>query len=265
MRILSDLWGSLKAGEYYHDILTRPNKQGWSYIIVLLLVAALVLAIVTGIKVNGALSRLEEFYLFHNKVVEFVNGEIINMPVNHKSLTFDNVAIEVDRAYTDIGSLPDDLTQTSGMTLYIGSKSCFIISDRFPREIPYPATYTQKLDTTYIGDLKSKIVMTSYIAGFIFWFIVKFIESLFYIAVIIAPILLFKFRRMGLTYGEGFKIGLYLSTYLILLSTILMALGITYLWIHLLFILMYLVVIGGLVNINLVHSKRQLYANPDPE
>jgi hypothetical protein len=265
MSILSDFAGSLQAGPFYRDILARPTKKGWTYLIVLLLFAALILAISSGIKISGIFTKLETFYLSHNKVVEFVNGEIVNMPVTHKTLTYEDLTIEVDRAYTGVDSLPQAITEQAGTTLLIGPKSCFIVTERLPREIPYPATYTHKIDAAYIGDLKSKIVIASYIAGYVFWFIVKLIESLLYISLIIAPILLFKFRRVGLTYGEGFKVGLYLITYQLVLSTILMVLGITYIWIHLLFILMYLVIIGGLVNIDLSHSKRQLYATPDSE
>ena len=52
-----------------------------------------------------------------------------------------------------------------------------------------------------------------FIGSFIVWLLVKFIESYLYILIIIAPILLFKFRRMGLTYGEGLKVGIYLVSF----------------------------------------------------
>jgi hypothetical protein len=263
--IISDFWGSIRAGDFYHDILVRPVKKAWLYFIVLIIISAIILALYSGFNISGLLAELEDFYLSHNKVVEFVNGEIVNMPHSHKSLRYDNLIIEVDRSYIGTDSLPADSWPGDSSALFIGPKSCFLIRTSIVREIPYPATFTQKLDSAYLDSLKTKITIASFLGGFIGWLIIKFIEGMLYIALIIAPILLFKFRRMGLTYTEGFKTGLYLITYQIVLSTLLLVIGFTQIWFHLLFILFYIILIGGFVNIDLTHSKRQLYGNATTE
>ncbi len=263
MSIFTDLRGSITAGKFYHDILTRPSKSGWKLYIFLVILAALILSVYWGINVNSYAQDIILFYQGIGEEVVFENGKIANMPLSHKEFKFNDITIHADRKYTEIDSLAEDLAETTQPAIFIGPEAAYIVTRDNPTEIPYPADFSETVNLEYLQKTKTMVVVTAFVGGFIVWLLIKFIESMLYILLIIAPILLFKFRRLGLTYGEGIKISLYLVTYQIIISTILMLLGIAFIWVHLLFIILYIFVIGAYINIDLTHSKRQLYRTSD--
>ena len=259
MGIFNDLWGSITAGEFYHDILLRPAKKGWALYVFLIAICALALTLYWGIQINSVADDAEAFFAGIDRSVKFENGEIINMPASHKEYEFKGYYIHVDRKYVDEQIVMNDLLQLESAALFIGPKAAFIIRQGTIQAIDYPSDFTQTIDLDYVRRVKSMLVVGAFIGGFIIWLVVKFIESMLYILIIIAPILLFKFRRMGLTYGEGIRAAMYLVTFQIIISTLLLLLSIAHIWIHLVFIAFYIFFIGGFININLAHSKRQLY------
>ena len=259
MSVFADLGGSLTAGKFYHDILSRPAKKGWTLYLTLVISVAAILAIYWGVRLNSYAGEVVAFFTELDRPIEFSNGEIINMPQSHKEFYFKDLTIHVDSKYKSESDVNEDTAGVSLPAVFIGPNTAFLFTTDYPQAINYPLSFTDTIDLSYIKKAKKTAVISSIIGGFIAWILIKFIESMVYILIIIAPILLFKFRRMGLTYGEAFKVGLFLISYQIIISTILMLFGLAYFWLPLLIIAFYVFFIGGFVNLDLTHSKRKLF------
>ncbi len=259
MSVFTDLLGSITAGKFYHDILTRPAKTGWMLYLLLITCSAIVLTVYWGVKANSYADEAVEFFAGLDAEIVFEKGIITNMPLSHKEYYFKDLTIYVDSKYVDLQSTEEDMENAEKPVVFIGAKAAYLTSTERAEEIAYPPAFSETIDLDYLKKTKSILIAGAFFGGFLVWLLIKFIESMAYIALIITPILLFKFRRRGLTYPEGFGVGLYLATFQIILSTILLLVGFAYIWVHLIFILLYVFFIGAYVNIDLSHSNRQLY------
>lgn len=265
MSVFTDFWGSITVGKYYYNVLTYPAKNGWRLYIFLIILMAVALSVYWGIKINTVTNEVIAFYLDINREVVFENGEIANMPYTHKEFHFKELTIHVDRKYTGLSNLIDDFNEDNLPVLFVGPRAAYIATKGEPKEINYPPTFSNTINREYLKQAKTVVVLSAFIGGFIVWLLIKFFESMAYVLLIIAPILLFKFRRMGLTYNEGVKVGLYLVSFQIVISSVLLLAGLAYIWIHLVFIALYVFFIGAYVNIDLSHSKRQLFKTGNPQ
>lgn len=265
MTVFTNLRGSITAGKFYHDILLRPAKCGWTLYLLLIVLVTIVLSVYWGIRINSYANEAVNFFAEIDAEINFDNGKINNMPIAPKEFYFNELIILVDNKYIDLNSIGDDLDMVELPAIFIGPGAAYIATQDVAKEIQYPPTFSDTIDLEYVKRAKSMIVAGAFIGGLIAWFLIKFCESMAYILLIIAPILLFKFRRMGLNYVEAVKVGLYLVSFQILLSAILMISGLAFIWVHLLFVAFYIFFIGAYVNINLSHSKRKLFKTKDSQ
>jgi hypothetical protein len=183
------------------------------------------------------------------KGIEIEAGRIVNMPRSHKELRFGHWLIHVDTFYTDEQAIAGDAEYARPPVMFVGPTSAFIIFNRQPIAFNYPESFSGKIDIELLRRYAKYVIIVSFAGGLVISFIFYFIVGLLYITLIISPILLFKFRRSGLGYGEAFKMGLYLGTLVLVLSTLLTLIGLTVPWSYLWYILLYVIYIGALVNI----------------
>jgi hypothetical protein len=250
LNFFKDLKGAIVGGEFYHHILKRPAKKAWTYYLILVSILAIIVAIFWSVKLNNFIDRKIAFFTEKIKKVEFVDGKIVNMPLSHKVLQYENWTIYVDTLFVDEESVNGAIDSEHLPALFVGPKASFIATSDKVRAIPYPATFSKTIDAQYLADSKSTFKIAISICCLIGAFLYKFIIALVYSLLIITPMILFKFRRQGMKFGSGFKVALYLSSFQLIVSTILDLAQISFAWSFIVYILFYLFYIGGFVNID---------------
>ncbi|RKX18201.1 MAG: hypothetical protein DRP26_05640 [Candidatus Zixiibacteriota bacterium] len=250
MGFIQDIKGCITAGGFYHDLLTRPIKQGWSYLLKLIIVASLIMAIFWVMKFINFYNDAVDFFAEKIKKVELVSGEITNIPLSHHRLLFKDRVIHVDRSYVDTQSIQEDLENDPEAELFVGPRKFFSVRNGEIMEFNYPSSYNISLDTDKLLRAKSYLFPITTLAFFMGIFVYRFIVALLYVILIITPIVLFKFRRTGLSFKRSFQVGLYLVSLQIMITTILVIINIHIPWSFLWFILFYFIYIGGFVNID---------------
>jgi len=246
-----DLRGAIIGGDFYHHILKRPVKKAWAYYMILVFILAIIVAIFWSVKINGYINQGIAFFNEKIKKVEFVDGNIINMPLSHKELQYKNWTIYVDTLYLNEKSVSGAIDLERLPAAFVGPTTSFIATNGEIRAIPYPATFSQTIDIEYLTDNKSTFALAVSICCLIGAVLYKFIIALLYAILVITPIVLFKFRRQGMTFGSGFKVALYLTSFQLIASTILDLAQVNFSWSFIVYILFYLFYIGGSVNIDL--------------
>ncbi|MCP4582556.1 MAG: DUF1189 domain-containing protein [candidate division Zixibacteria bacterium] len=229
-------------------------RKAWAFYLILAAIPAIPIAIVWGTLLTSQISDFFEFFEENIKSVEFVNGEIVNMPQSHHELQYKTWIIHVDTSYTDEESIRDDLESGSLPMLFIGSQRAFIIADETSKSVKafsYPLTFSEIVDLEYFANQRTLFLFIVFGGGLLAAFAFNFIVGLIYALLVINPILLFKFRRMKLAFSAGFKASLYLVSFQILASSILFLLSINISWSFLLYIAFYIFYVGGFVNLDL--------------
>lgn len=250
MGFVQDVKGSITAGGFYHDLLTRPIKQGWRYFFKLITIASLITAVFWSVKFINFYNDAVDFFTEKIKKVELVSGEITNMPLSHHRLLFKNRVIHVDTSYIDTQSIQEDLENDPEAELFVGPRKFFSVRNGEIMGFDYPSTYNISIDPDKLQSAKTYLFPTTTLAFFAGIFINRSIIALLYIILIITPVVLFKFRRMGLSFKGGFQVGLYLASLQIVIATILVLISVHIPWGFLWFILFYFVYIGAFVNID---------------
>ena len=257
MRFFKDLWGSLTAGAFYRDISSKSSKQAWGYYLLLLVLIAVIMCLFYGIKSTIMVRQGLEFFAANvKKGVEIDAGRIVNMPRSHKELRFDSWQIYIDTFYTDENAIAGDAEYARPPALFVGPRKAFVMIKRQLVDIDYPESFSGKIDIDLLHRYAKYAIILSFAGGLLLTFILDFIIGLLYITLIISPILLFKFRRLALSYGEAFKAGFYIITLQLVLSTFLMVFGLTVPWSYLWYILLYVLYIGAFVNIETTRQLR---------
>ncbi len=257
---MKDLFRAVTTVKYYHNILKRPLKRAWAHFILLITVIAFFTAIFGAVKIVSLYNEALAFFAENVNSVEFINGEIVTMPVLPEKLQFKNWVIHVDKVYLDKESALKDLDPDRPPTIFIGPGMLVIAADYRPFAINYPDSYSDVHNVESLKRFKIYIIILSFLAGLLGMFIYKLITGLLYIFLIITPITLFKFRRMGLAYKGGLKAGFYLVSFQLIISTILLLTGVHIPWSFLLYILFYIVYIGAFVNIDVSSNLRRIKA-----
>jgi len=198
------------------------------------------------------------FFVENVKNIEFENGKIVSMPVLPKELRFRNWIIHVNSLYLDKESALKDLDPNCLPALFVGPRMMVIVYDYRPVAISYPKNYSAVHNIETLEGYKIYITILSFLAGLLGMFVYRLITGLLYIFLIITPITLFKFRRRGLAYKGGLKAGLYLVSFQLIISTVLMLMGIYMIWSFLLYILFYIIYIGAFVNIDVSSNLRRI-------
>jgi hypothetical protein len=242
-------------------------RKAWAFYLFLILILTVITAIYGAILFAGIQSKAHAFFSDKIKKVEFVDGRIVNMPISHKELQFGNWTIYVDRLYLDQDSIQKDIKEDHIPALFVGPAEAFIVTGKslivsayplgYQIAFDYPSNFHMVVNQELLGRYKTLSILLFVAATFIVFFIYKFIVGLIYVLVIIAPIVLYKFRRMGLTYGAGVLTGLYLVSIQLIVSTLLLLVGVFLPWFFLIFILFYILYIGALVNIDVSRKVRQ--------
>jgi len=250
MDFIQDVKGSITAGRFYHDLLTRPIKQGWCYFFKLITIASLITAVFWSLKIFNYYNEAVEFFDEKIKKVEFASGEITNMPISHHRLLFRDKVIHVDKSYIDRQSIQEDLENDPQADLFVGPRKAFFVKNSDIMGFDYPSSYNASFDTDKLQSMKTYLFPAAALAFWAGFIIYRSIIALLYIILVITPIVLFKFRRMGLPFRGGFQVGLYLASLQVVIATILTLLSIHIPWGFLWFILFYIIYIGALVNID---------------
>jgi hypothetical protein len=232
-------------------------KKAWAFYLLLICAIALVAAIYGTIRFTVFYGEAIAFFDDKIKTVEFSNGQIINMPISHKELQFKNWTIFVDTIYVDEDSIQNDLDKNRTPALFIGPKITFIVRGETPIAIDYPQSFSSIIDTDLLTRYRLYLIGGIFLFFLIGIFIYKFIVGFIYVSLVIAPVVLFKFRRMGLAYRGAFQAGLYLISIQLLVSIILLLAEIYLPWSFLWFILFYIFYIGACVNIDISKSRRR--------
>ena len=224
-------------------------------------ILAIPIALNWGVGIIGFFNESVDFFNREIKLVEFSNGQIVNMPLSHKELLFRDWTIHVDTLYTDIESIQPDLDLTRLPAVFVGAKLAVLVTktESEPRLITYPPAFSELIDGDYLENLKTTAGIVVYVACLVTSFLYKALSGLLYMAIIIAPIVLFKFRRIGINYGDAFKAALYLVSLQLIISTVLSLLNIERYWFFLFYILLYIFFIGGRVNLDLTGSDKLHY------
>ena len=212
---------------------------------------SLIAAAYVYIKVASLYKESVVFFKDNIETVEFSNGRIINMPITHKTIDFRDWTIHIDKKYISKDSLNNEISSDTSLSIFIGPETAYIILMGKKTAIDYPDSFSGVVDIEKIHSYWSYISGGLIISTVVGFFIYKFAVGLFYILVIIAPIIIFKFRRMGLAYSGCFKAGLYLVFFQLIVSTVLFIAKIYILWDILLYILFYIFYIGAFVNIDI--------------
>jgi len=247
---LKDLQGAIFGGEFYHHILKRSAGKAWAYYMILISILAVVVAIFWSVTIIGFVNKGIAFFNERIKKVEFVDGKILNMPLSHKELQYDNWTIYVDTLFVNEEVVRGAISPEHTPALFVGPAMSFLVTSDKTRAIPYPATFSQTFDGEYFAENKFTFTIVILVGSLIIAFLYKFIVSLLYAILVITPIMLFKFRRQRMTFGSGFKVALYLASFQLIASTILDLAQISFSWSFIIYILFYLFYIGGFVNID---------------
>ena len=250
-------------------MLKRPVKHAWAFFLILVLITGAALGISKSFMLLAQVDKGVQFFQDNIKKVVFENGEIKNMPLTRKELHFDEWTIIVDSSFTSEAFAAqtltvDDTTVIGTPALCVGPKQAYLFSGGTERTIDYPITYSKVIDTEYLKETVSSLRYLVFIVVIIGAFIYKFIIGMLYVLLVITPIVIFKFRRIGIRFGDGLQAALYLVSIQLLVSTILMLLQINLPWSFLIFILFYIFYIGALVNIDLSYSKRNPATSEKP-
>lgn len=256
MGFIQDVAGSITAGRFYRDLLTRPIKQGWYYFFKLITIISLITAVFWSIRIFNYYNDAIEFFAKEIKKVEFTSGEITNMPLSHHRLLFRDKVIHVDKSYIDKQSLQENLENDPQADLFVGPGKAFFVRNSEIMEFNYPSSYKASFDTDKLRNMRTYLFPAVALATWAGFFIYRLITALLYIILVITPIVLFKFRRMGLSFKGGFQVGLYLASLQVVIATILMLLSIHIPWGFLWFILFYVIYIGALVNVDVSKGSK---------
>lgn len=251
MGFFDDLRGAIFAGEFYHHILQRSGKNAWAFFMVLTAILAVIVAIFWSMQINAALSDGIAFFDEKIKNVEFVDGKIVNMPSFHEAIQYKNWTFYFDTLYVNEESFSGAVNPGQMPALFVGPTTSFIAQDNKIRAIPYPATFSQTIDSEYLSNNKSTFIIAVSIVCLIGAFLYKFISALLYIFLVITPVVLFKYRRMRMNFSSGFKTALYLAGFQLIASTMLDLAQISLPWSFIIYIMFYLFYIGAYVNIDL--------------
>jgi len=232
-------------------------KKAWAFYSILVVILAIPVGFSWGQQITGSLNDWLDFFAENIEVVEFKEGEIVNMPISHQELYFKDWTFHVDRNYTDYESIVNEISEDQRPLVFIGPRQAHIITYNEPRTINYPPTFTDTIDAAYFSDSKSFYPIVIYGGGLLAAFIYIYIVGLLYVFVIITPIVLFKFRRMRLKFAGGLKAALYLASFQVLAFSVLLFLSANIPWSFLFFIAFYILYIGGFVNIDLSGYQSQ--------
>jgi len=257
MSFFRSIWGSLAAGDFYREVSMRPLKQAWGYYLRLLGLIAVIMCLFYGIKFTIMAEQGLEFFSENIKSgIAIESGRIVNMPRSHKELKFSGWLIHIDTFYVNQESIAGDAEYARRPVLFVGPRKAFVVFERQPIGFNYPETFSGEIDIDLLSRYSKYAIILAFVGGLVLTFIINFIIGLLYIALIIAPILLFKFRRLGLAYGEAFKAGLYAITLQLVLSTLLTLVGLDIPWSYLWYILLYVIYTGVFVNIEPARKAR---------
>ena len=256
LRFFHELGRVVTSVGFYRDILKRPIKEAWGFYFILLCLASLINSIFIAIPLISIINEAGDFFSENIIIVEFVDGRVENFPITHKELHFKQWTIHIDSSYINEESVGKDIDEDQFPILFIGPQIAVIISDQTPVSISYPSNFNSVIDTEKLESYKTYLIVLMNVVLIAGLFLFKLITSMLYMVLLITPVVLFKFRRMGLAYRVGFHASLYLISFQIIISSLLMIAGIMALWSFLLFILFYFIYIGAFVNIDVSGSER---------
>lgn len=257
MNFFADFMGSIAGGEFYRQVLKRPIKSAWVFYCILVLITGLVIGLVWGYSLLSYMNEAFRFFKDNVKEVVFESGEIKNMPPSRLELHFRDWIILFDTLYTSEKPARNDIQNDKLPVLCIGPRQAFIFTKEGSRVINYPTTYTKVINDEYLDDIKPTLRFAIFALAIVSAVLYRAIVGLLYVLIIITPIVIFKFRRMGMAFGDGFKTALYLVSFQIVFSSLLLILNLNLPWAFLIIIFFYIFYIGALVNIDLSYSDHQ--------
>ena len=251
MSFLDDLKGSIIGGGHLNQLLARPFGKAWLYFFILLIIVSFLVALPKAVNVHSAYVEAAGFLAENFDSVVIVNGQIANMPSNRIDRGFKKWSISIDTSFTDSAAAAADTVDIGSgkLRVFIGPKAAFAIDQGHPTAFFYPTSFSSVVKTDKMLQIKSYLLPVIIIALFAAFYIVYVFSGLFYVLVI-ALIIVFKFRSIGLQYKTGFHAGLYLVTIQLLISMFLGIPGVTLPYGFLWYIIFYIIYISLFVNIS---------------
>lgn len=230
----SDLGGSLAGRDFYGKALSYSAARCWRFMLTLLFIISLI----------HTIHYLEFIAKYHQKVVDlfevnnykavFEEGVITNTPANPRFITFEGdtmIVWEWIREWSDADSLKE---LHPDISVYIGPKGIFRPGGPSPYYRGYPDDLTLTIDADYLRQLKMSYSWIVFLFLFVMLFIVSFFWSAVVILIFISPVLAIKFSKIGLKFGGIWKLGMFLVSYHLILLTVitLYNINIPYLWVY---------------------------------
>jgi hypothetical protein len=245
----SDLGGSLVGGGFYRRALDYSTGRGWRFLLTLLFIVAAIHTIYYMGILSGYYDRFVDLFESNDFSVVFDNGVIANMPADPKFIPYEGDTIVVWewlREWSDVDSLhelhPD-------ISIYVGPRGVFSAGGAAPYRRLFPGDLTVTIDAAYLRNLKTGYSWLVYLFSFILIYAVGIVWALVVMLIFIIPILALKFSRIGMRFGDLWKLGLFLTSYHFVLLTLVTILNIDipYIWIY--NFPLYILIILLLVNI----------------
>jgi hypothetical protein len=234
LHFFSDLGGSLIGGGFYRRAVSYSAGRGWRFLLTLLFIVAAIHAVhYVGI-LSGYYDRFVDLFETNDFSVVFDNGVIANMPAEPKFIPFEGdtmIVWEWLREWSDVDSLhelhPD-------ISIYVGPKGVFKAGGATPYERHYPGDLTVTIDAGYLKDIKTGYSWLVYLFSFVLIYLLSFLWAMAVMLVFIIPILALKFSRIGMKFNVLWKLGLFLTSYHLILLTLvtLLEIDIPYMWVY---------------------------------
>jgi hypothetical protein len=260
-----DFKGSIKGGSYYGQLLTRPLSKGWLYLAILVAIGSVIVTVPRVIVLNEYYNQTAQFIGENFDSLQFSGGAITNMPPRPVEYEFDRWIIRMDDSYRDTSAIRPLAADASSKKLmvFVGPRAAYLSTGTSPSVFNYPASFTSAI----VGEkmMKAKIFLLPifFIIGLGLIYIIYSIASLVYV-VLIGLMIVFKFRAIGISYKNGFHLGLYLVTLQFVISLVLDMVGINLPYAFLWYIIMYILYVGLMVNISRAGSVSTPFKTPGP-
>jgi hypothetical protein len=258
----NDFKGSLGGGQFYRDLLTRPIGKAWAYFFILVGIISVLFTILMAISFIRVYAEITTFMQESLPIINFEKGQIANMPQTRIDNKFPKWSVRVDSIYTDsMSALADSLGIPTGKPcLYIGPKEAYLIQNKEVSVFDYPASFTKTITAEEIQKSKAYVYPLAFVVSLVLNILKYLIFSLIYVF-IIALIMVFKYRGVGLSYVKGIHAGLYLITIQLIVATLLGLIGIPLPYGFLWYILFYIIYIGVYINLSFAEKSQPAALN----
>jgi hypothetical protein len=209
----NDLGGSVIGGSFYSRVLSYSPARCWRHLLIFLFFFSLVMTIFL-MRVGGELyDRGVNFLRVNNYEVVFENGVISNMPNKLKLISVEDDTMAVWQWIQEWSVVDSLRREHPDISIYIGPEGIFSYTGVSPRATLYPEDLTVTVNAEYFENLRQGYTWLAFLAIFAVIWILSVPWAVIAIFIFIVPILALKFSRMGMRFGQIWKLGLFLVSF----------------------------------------------------